>query len=255
MIASELRLFFQSVAELLREMLRSISRGAREVLKTDGTGPALIGLLVVVIAIGGLVYITLVGRIFDHGQPSASAAADSPAATATVATPAPAPLTPENAPAAAAPAAPASGQWASTLFPSSPQGPTATPALGGIVRLPTDFTKSDGTSALEGSSPCGRRRPGRSRQFQDCRCGRAQGARRAGAARSGRRCFFECLRDAGIANIPPGEWRAADQQLVRDCRRDVRRAPHEPIAAPNGNHGCENAGGAGVGAAHYGPCG
>ena len=152
MIASELRLFFQSMAEMLRELVRSIVRGALEALKTDSTGPALIGMFAVIIAIGGLVYITLVDRIFDQGQPSASAAADSAVATAPVAASTPAPLTAENAPVAAAPAASASDQPASALFPSVPQSPTAAPALGGLIRLPADFTKSDGTSALDISS-------------------------------------------------------------------------------------------------------
>ncbi len=155
LIASELRLFFQAVAEMLRELLRSIARGAREVLKTDGTGPALVGLLAVVIVIGGLVYIALVDRIFEQGQPPAVATVDTSAATAPPAVP-PAPVTAENAPVAATPAATeaaSNDHPASALLTSAPQNVAAPPAFGGFVRLPADLTKSDGTSPLDGSSP------------------------------------------------------------------------------------------------------
>ena len=73
----------------------------RGALKTDGTGPALIGMFAVIIAIGGLVYIMLVDRIFAQGQPAAATTVDASAAPPTAPT---APVAAENPPVAATPA-------------------------------------------------------------------------------------------------------------------------------------------------------
>jgi len=151
-IAAELELLLEGFMSLLREMLASIARGALAALMKDATGPALIGMFAIMIAIGGLVYVALVDNIFGQGQPSSTAAADPPAATAQppVSTP-----VAESAQAAATPAAPAddgSGQPASTFFRLPPQGSDARPSPIGTLGLPANFADSDRASALTGPS-------------------------------------------------------------------------------------------------------